>query len=286
MFDVFSKLSKNYSNVIIDKINSDMNRYGLIENLSENDIFTLISCVVEHCRRGIFKNNKWFLRKRISHYLRDINKTCRRPCIEQYLTLPGTCYWIEKLINSFLDEKISLNINNICAALVIDGFISSRTVRRIVNDIKNEYKKSTISFTTTPLSIHMENIREVNGLFHQNFSIIYKIKSYYIARGLISKFYNVLLRTSLNIASLMELGAHSYREQGNIDGGYRYALRMFRELKIETLIKYTIQFLNLEPDIIGYNEYINIVNLNVSNICNNIVRIYTGILSSLNLYSY
>lgn len=76
MFDVFSRLSKNYSNVIIDKINSDMNRYGLIENLSENDILTLISCMVEHYGKGIFKNNKWFLKRRIPHYLRNINRTC------------------------------------------------------------------------------------------------------------------------------------------------------------------------------------------------------------------
>lgn len=84
----------------------------------------------------------------------------------------------------------------------------------------------------------------------------------------------------------MEFETHSYREQGNKDSGYRYALRMFHELKIGTLIKYTNQFLNLEYVIIGYNEYINIVALNVSIIFNNIVKIYTGILNSVNLYSY
>ena len=123
--------------VIVNKINSDIRNYVLIEKLNDVDIHTLISYLIKHCRKGIFKDNKWLFKKRIWNDLKVMRKTCHKPCIEHYLTLPGTQSWIDKLIKSILDEKISLNMNTICAALTIDGFISSRTVRRIIKDIKN-----------------------------------------------------------------------------------------------------------------------------------------------------
>jgi len=271
--------------VIVNKINSDIKNYGLIEKLNDNDIHTLISYLIKRCRRGIFKDNKWLFKRRIWSDLKIMSKTCRKPCIQHYLTLPGTQSWIDKLIKSISDEKISLNMNTICAALTIDGFISSRTVRRIIRDIKNEYEKSTVSFINTPLSMHMKKIKELNELFHMNFPIMYKTRSYHITKGFISELYNELASTPLNIISLMESGkTHSYRELDKINGGYEYALKMFRELRIDTLIKYTIQYFSLEPDIVGgYNEYIDIVNTGASSICSNIVQIYMIILNSFNL---
>jgi len=280
-----SNLMKKDYTIIINKINSDMRNYGLIEKLNDHDIYTLISYFIKRCRRGIFKNNKWLFKKRVWSDLKIMKDTCRKPCIEHYLTFPGTPSWINKLLSSILDEKMVLNMNTICAALTIDGFISSRIVRRIIRDIRSEYEKSTISFINTPLFAHIKKLKELNELFYKNFPIMYKTRSYHITKGFLSEFYNELASTPLNIISLMELGkTHSYGELDKINSGYEYALKMFRELRIDTLIKYTMQYFSLEPDIVGgYSEYIDIVNSGAASVCSNIVQIYMIILSSFSL---
>jgi len=285
MHSSISNLLKEDYAVIVNKINSDIKNYGLIEILNDSDIHTLISYLIKRCRRGIFKDNKWLFKKRIWNDIKFMSKTCRKPCIEHYLTLPGTSSWINKLITSISDDKMFLNMNTICAALTIDGFISSRTVRRIIKDIKNGYEESTVSFINTPLYMHMEKIKKLNELFHKNFPIMYKTRSYHITKGFISEFYNELASTPPNIISLMESErTHSYGELDKINSGYEYALKMFRELRIDTLIKYTMQYFNLEPDVVGgYSEYIDIVNTGASSICSNIIQIYMMILNSLNL---
>ncbi len=285
MHSSINNLLKEDYGVIINNINSDIKSYGLIDKLNDNDIHTLISNLIKHCRKGIFKDNKWLFKRRIWNDLKIMSKTCRKPHIEHYLILPGTRSWIDKLIKSVADEKVFLDMNTICAALTIDGFISCRTVRRIIKDIKNEYEKSTISFNNTSLSIHMKKLMEINELFHKNFPIIYKTRSYHITKGFISEFYNELANTPLNIISLMESErSRSYGGLDKINSGYEYAKKMFRELKIDTLIKYSIQYFSLEPDIVGgYNEFIDIVNTGASNICSNVVQIYMTILNGLNL---
>ncbi len=276
--------SGNYV-VVAARINSDMRSYGLVEELNSEDIYSSINYLIEHCRKGVFRNSKWFLRRRLWSELRAMSRTCSEACMEKYLALPGSTTWINRINSSISSYKTEPNVHTVCIALATNGFLNSKITRSIIRDIKSMYEETEISYINTPLANHMRELERLDKLLHKSFPIMYKTKSFQITRGLLSEFYNEIIETPMNIIRLMERGGTKESfEKDNLEARYRYAIKMFNELKINTLIKYSIQYFKLEPDIVGgYSEYINVVNRGTQKTCLNLTLLYNKMIALLKL---
>ncbi len=278
MAEIVDKFSIGECVTTAARLNSKMKYYNLLEHVNSYDIYESYKYLLSYCRKGSLSNIKWIVRRRIDSRLRGLSRSCNEKNIEHYLILPGSIGWIKNLIKKLSLMQFPISSDIICIGTVIKGFLRSRTIRYLVNDISRRYNDEGVKYIDTPLAEHMESIRELDGTVSKNFPILHKLRSFNIVSNFVSEFYNEITEIPVD---MVNLSSKTMTESIN---SYEYAVEMFRKLKIDELIRMELEYLELDPDINGgYMELVSVLNSGIKHTCSDLSRIYEYIVREIKI---